>query len=108
MQSMPVSFTLDDAAAAHAEFPDTFHLPAASECESLRSGDFAKLMFRISDGENVHVERMWVRVQQVKPETYVGVLDNDAYCTEALRVGMPVEFHSDHVIQIRRNGSPIN
>jgi hypothetical protein len=33
-------------------------------------------------------------------EYYVGTLDNDPYCTDEIRSGMRVEFHSDHVIQI--------
>jgi hypothetical protein len=100
---MPATYTLDDGAQTHREFPDTFQIPAQAERESLRTGDLAKLIFRIELDDEVHVERMWVQVTGVRPESYAGVLRNDPYCTDELRFGMPVEFHADHVIQIRRS-----
>ena len=99
---MPVTYTLDNGAETHREFPDTFEIPSQAERESLRPGDLAKLMFRIEFDDEAHVERMWVQVAEVKPEFYVGVLDNDPDCTEEIRIGMRVEFHADHVIQIDR------
>ncbi len=99
---MPVTYTLDSGAATHGEFPDTFHIPPQAERENLRAGDLAKLIFRIEFDEEAHVERMWVRVAEVRPEFYVGVLDNDPYCTEEIRSGMRVEFQADNVIQIDR------
>jgi uncharacterized protein YegJ (DUF2314 family) len=97
-----VSYTLDNAAERHREAPDTFWLPPLHDRESLRPGDLVKLVFRIEFDEEAHVERMWVRVIEVKPESYVGLLDNDPYCTEEIRSGTRVEFHADHVIQIDR------
>jgi hypothetical protein len=98
----PVTFTLDSGVELHQEAPDTFYLPPEEERTSLRPDDFAKLIFRITNGEKVAVERMWVRVREVRPEDYVGTLDNQPYCTEAIHIGLRVEFHADHVIQIRR------
>jgi hypothetical protein len=71
----PITFELDSGVKLHEESPDTFYLPA---------------------------ERMWVIVQQIKPEYYVGTLDNQPYCTEEIGVGFKVEFHADHVIQVMR------
>jgi hypothetical protein len=102
---MAVTFKLDSGTEAHAEFPDTFALQSANDRSSLGRGDLAKLMFRISDGEKESVERMWVRVQAIRPEGYIGTLDNDAYCTPEIRSGMRVEFTPDHVIQIQRDAS---
>jgi hypothetical protein len=99
------TYTLDSGVDAHAEFPDSFMLPPESDRQSLGRGDLAKLMFRITEGDQATVERMWVRVQNVEPDGYVGTLDNDAYCTDAIGVGMRVEFGPDHVIQIRRDAS---
>jgi len=59
-------------------------------------------MFRITVGDEIHVERMWVGVVDARPEFYVGALDNDPYCTEDIRSGDEIQFHSDHVIQILR------
>ena len=97
---MSASYTLDSAVETHREFPDTFHIPPQAERGSLRPGDLVKLMFRIQDGEFMHVERMWVIVEEVRPEFYVGVLDNDPYCTAEIHSGQKVQFHSDHVIEI--------
>lgn len=68
----------------------------------MRVGDLVKLVFRIEFDDEAHVERMWVQVREVRPEFYVGILDNDPYCTDEIRSGMRVEFHADHVIQIDR------
>ena len=97
---MSASYTLDSAVETHREFPDTFHIPPQAERGSLRPGDLVKLMFRIQDGEFMHVERMWVIVEEVRPEFYTGVLDNDPYCTADIHSGQKVQFHSDHVIEI--------
>jgi hypothetical protein len=102
---MPVTFTLDSGVQAHAESPATFAIPSAHDRQSLGQGDWAKLMFRISDGEREFVERMWVRVQEVRSDVYVGTLDNDAYGTGDLRSGMRVEFTPEHVIEIQRDAS---
>ena len=99
---MAVTYKLENAAAANARCPKTFKIPPAEARETLQPQDLAKLVFRISDGKRLHFERMWVRVQHVRPETYIGILDNDPCCTGAIRAGARVEFHSDHVIDIRR------
>jgi hypothetical protein len=99
------AYTLDSATRAHAESPDTFQIPPASHRESLRIGDFAKLMFRFEEGSRQWVERMWVVVEQVRPETYIGNLDNIPHRAEDTELGSRVEFHSDHVIQIERGAS---
>ncbi|MDZ4830475.1 MAG: DUF2314 domain-containing protein [Phycisphaerae bacterium] len=99
---MPVAYTLDNGEKTHQEFPDRFEMPPQTERESLRPGDRAKLMFRIEFGDEAVVERMWVRITEVRPELYVGVLYNDPHCTEEMRGGMRVEFHADHLIQIHR------
>ena len=100
-----MKYTLDSGVDAQAESPETFHLPSASDRGSLGRGDFAKLIFRFSDGNREFVERMWVRVEAVGPEGYVGILDNNPYNTDEIRAGGRVKFNSDHVIQIQRDAS---
>ena len=102
---MAVTFRLDSGVEAHAEFPETFDIPSASDRESLGEGDLAKLILRFTDGNREFVERMWVRIQDVQPHCYVGILDNDAFGTDQIRAGMRVEFNADHVIQIQRDAS---
>jgi hypothetical protein len=96
------AYTLLSATNAHAEAPDTFPIPRAFERESLRVGDLAKLLFHFIDGSDEWVERMWVLIEQVRPETYIGSLDNIPHQSADIELGAHVEFHSDHVIQIER------
>ena len=96
-----VSYSLDNGEEIHREAPKTFRL-SREERETLKPGDLVKLIFRIEFGEEAHVERMWLRVTEAKPELYVGVLDNDPYCTDEIQSGMRVEFNAEHVIQIDR------
>ncbi|HEX4343031.1 MAG TPA: DUF2314 domain-containing protein [Verrucomicrobiae bacterium] len=97
-----VSYTLDSGVARREESPATFWIPPQEQRADLRPGDLVKLIFRITVDDEMHVERMWVRVTEIKPEYYIGALDNDPYCTNELQSGMRVEFHSDHVIEIDR------
>src|SRR5882762_11294075 len=99
---MTVTYKLENAAAANARSPKTFKIPPAEVRETLRSSDLAKLVFRISDGKRLYFERMWVKVQRVLPETYIGILANDPCCTDAIRAGERIDFHSDHVIDVHR------
>ena len=100
-----MKYTLDSGVDAQAESPETFRIPSANDRESLGRGDFAKLIFRFSDGSREFVERMWVRVEAVGPEGYVGTLDNNPYNMGKIRAGGRVKFTSDHVIQIQRDAS---
>jgi len=100
---MPVTYTLDDGVMLNREFPATFLIPPEDERIGLSTGDFVKLIFRIETDDDTAVERMWVKVTEVRASGYLGILDNDALCTEAIRSGMQIEFHADHVIQIYRD-----
>ena len=94
------SFTLDDGEQINAEAPDTFLIPLRSDREALVAGDIVKLIFRIESGDEVNVERMWVIVKGRTSQGYIGVLDNDPYCTKEIASGLEVEFHPEHIIQI--------
>jgi Uncharacterized protein conserved in bacteria (DUF2314) len=98
--SINVSYVLDSGEQCHGDAPSTFELPPRERRESLIKGDLVKLMFRIKVDDKEYVERMWVGVTEVKSEAYVGVLDNDPYCTSEIRSGLRVEFNADHVIQV--------
>lgn len=97
---------LDDGELSHLKYPETFWIPERSKRWTLQGGQLVKLMFRIglrdtTGKETEEVERMWVIVErQVEPGLYVGVLDNDPYCTREMRSGIQVVFEPRHVIQI--------
>jgi hypothetical protein len=96
---------IDDGEAAHAESPETFWIPPQEARETLDPGDLVKIRFYIrapnASGELVdHGERMWVKVKEHAGDWYRGELDNDPYCTDAIRAGMELWFHPRHVIAI--------
>lgn len=99
---MQTTYTLISAVESYRRAPATFEIHPQSERESLRPGDLVKLMFRISDYGEEWVERMWVIVEEVRPEYYVGVLDNDSLFSDEIICGLEVQFHSDHVTDIDR------
>jgi hypothetical protein len=94
------SYTLESGVELNRQYPATFEIPSAVERESLISGQLAKLVFRITQGAAVNVERMWVIVQERHPGYYIGKLDNDPYSTNGIKSGMTVRFEPQHVIQI--------
>jgi uncharacterized protein YegJ (DUF2314 family) len=97
-----VTYSLDDAEAVAAEFPETFSIPSRHERERIDSGGLAKLIFRIEIADECFVERMWVAVTEKRKDGgFVGILDNDPYCTEAIKSGMEVVFSPEHIIQIQ-------
>jgi hypothetical protein len=102
---MWMKYTLDSGVDAQGESPQTFHIPSANDRASLGRGDFAKLIFRFSDGNREFVERMWARVESVGPEGYVGILDNNPCGTVEVLAGARVKFTPNHVIQIQRDAS---
>lgn len=96
-----VTYSLDDAEAVAAECPETFSIPPRLEREKIAPGDLAKLIFRIGIAEECFVERMWVAVTEKRKDgRFIGMLDNDPYCTESIRSGMEVVFGPEHIIQI--------
>ena len=95
-----MEYTLDDGEEVNRESPETFWIPPRDTREHLFPGELVKLIFRISLGEEQHVERMWVIVKERKANGYIGVLDNDPYCTTELRSGESIEFRPEHVIQV--------
>lgn len=95
-----INYALENGEDLHREFPETFYLPSRVEREALLPGELVKLIFRISTENEVHVERMWVCVQSRTEDGYIGLLDNDPYCTKELLSGAKVVFGPEHVIQI--------
>ena len=100
MLSGEVTYTLEDGEQYHAENPGTFEIPSLEQRRNLKNGDIVKLMFRISNGKDSLVERMWVIVRSSSRDGYVGSLDNDPGCTKKIRAGMKVSFQPRHVINI--------
>ncbi|HEX6536076.1 MAG TPA: DUF2199 domain-containing protein [Gemmatimonadaceae bacterium] len=86
-------------------------IPDSATRESVRVGEFAKLIFIIEaateTGEaETHGERMWVEVDHVEGAggdvRYAGVLTNSAHIPGVTRPGMRVWFGAEHVIDVQR------
>lgn len=94
------NYELDDGEERHKDAPATFDLPSIQARSNLKLNDLVKLIFRIEHDGGFDVERMWVIIQETTPTGYIGVLDNDAYCTNELQAGAIVAFQPRHIIQI--------
>lgn len=92
---------------AQATAPTTFEIPSLDARRSLEIGDFAKLIFEISVGnqnEPISVERMWVVVREVADARYYGLMDNepDAIAqNDEFWLGTEIPFGPEHVIDIQ-------
>ncbi len=95
-----VSYILEDGEQQHEEFPDTFWIPPAEQRKRLQKDQLVKLLFRITANGETQTERMWVIIEKKTSDGYLGVLDNDPYCTDEMKAGLEVRFQPRHVIQI--------
>lgn len=96
-------YQLDNGEELNREFPDSFWIPEKHIRESLKVGDFVKLIFSMEEtigSEEVSVERMWVEITSVYPDYYVGKLDNDPSGSDCVMCGQHVTFQPCHVIDI--------
>lgn len=73
-------WTLESAEDRHANAPDSFQIPSRDERESLAIGRRVQLLFnflnRDEHGEIIDCEKMWVTIDSIHGNSYVGCLDN--------------------------------
>lgn len=98
-------WTIDDGEQAHAAHPERYRIPPRGARTALGPGDLVKIRFfirvRTQTGETEDQgERMWVEIQERHGDWYLGTLDNDPCCTDAIQSGMPLWFQARHVIDI--------
>jgi hypothetical protein len=87
-----------DAEAAHREEPLTYSIPRRAVRESLRPGDYVKLLFAVDPPAGwVEVERMWVEVTASRTDGYSGRLANQPRYLSNLNPGDQVVFGPEHV-----------
>ena len=99
MADRVVDYRLANAEDKHAASPRTFFIPARSERDNLRPGDFAKLLFELVDpgDDDPSAKRMWVQVTGRQDATYVGALTNQPRAITTIDLGDRVEFGPEHV-----------
>jgi len=95
-----IEYTLDNGEKLNKDSPETFSIPPRAQRDSLLPGELVKLIFRMSLGEDVQIERMWVIIKSRTDTGYIGTLDNDPFCTKELQAGAEVVFGPEHIIQI--------
>ena len=96
-----ITYTLDNAEDIAREAPATFYIPPRAEREKIAAKKLVKLIFRMETETEAFVERMWVIVKEKTEDgRFVGILDNDPYCTEEIKSGLEVSFGPEHIIAI--------
>ena len=95
---------LDDARELVEQAPYTFYIPSPEVIAMLQPGDEVKLIFRFDEdddddgGEEIAVERMWVRITEIDGDDFRGELDNQPVAIPELQLGDEIEFSSYHII----------
>lgn len=84
-----------DAEERNKQYPKTFDIPAESERNNVKRGDYVKLIF---DDK----ERMWVKVKKHKGKKLIGVINNEPVLIEDVKFGDKVEFEPKNIIDIMR------
>lgn len=82
-----------------AEAPYTFFLPPPEHVDAVQSGDLVKAIFSDRDGGH-DAERMWVTVERVMADHFVGTLSNAPADMQNLAEGEPVAIPQSHLIAI--------
>ena len=100
MQDFSPKFRLIDAVEFQKQHPKTFEMPDEWNRRHIDVGEWAKLMFHFPVDCDPQVERMWVRITEVTPTGYRGVLDNDPTNSEFVGRDDIVDFEARHVISI--------
>ena len=87
-----------DAESAHRASPRTYSIPRRAVRESLKPGDYVKLLFEVDPPVGwVEVERMWVEVISLRDGGYLGRLVNEPGFVPNLNHGDDVFFRPEHV-----------
>ncbi len=97
LSGLPDGISLQDPNPVAAEAPYTFFLPPPEHLDELREGDLIKAIFTDRDGGH-GAERMWVTIERVAQDYFVGTLSNQPDDMQNLEEGDPVSIPKSHVI----------
>ncbi|GIV97238.1 MAG: hypothetical protein KatS3mg057_1895 [Herpetosiphonaceae bacterium] len=80
--------------------PYTFYVPSKKVLDKLAVGDFAKLIFAFEsdDPRAPSAERMWVQIERVDGNEFIGRLDNKPLYLKSIAYGEKVRFNHSHII----------
>jgi hypothetical protein len=107
---MTQSWYLENADKIAQESKYTFYKPSQRVIKKLEPGNICKLIFEFESEipEHPSAERMWVIIDSIDNDKFVGHLDNEPFYTEDLKVGDRIEFESKHIIDIDVDDSELN
>jgi hypothetical protein len=91
-----------DAEHEHRVNPMSFSIPRSDVRKSLERGATVKLLFSVGPGVRPSVERMWVEVEEVGGDRYVGRLLNVPEVISDLAVDARITFGPEHIAAIDR------
>ncbi len=97
-------WTLESAEDRHLKAPGSFHIPSREERESLEIGRRVQLLFNFLNrdeiGEIIDCEKMWVTIESIHDNHYLGCLDNMPATSKLVAPGDIVTFRPEHISSI--------
>lgn len=95
-------YILEDIIQQNKKHPRHFMKPSEQEINSLQPGDMVKLIFlfhqTLENGCNG--ERMWVIIDSIKGDNFVGILDNDPCFLTTIKAGDKIEFQARNIASL--------
>lgn len=90
-------FTLVDGIEINRKHPSSFYIPTQEEINSLTPGNIVKVGF---EEQGKSGERMWVTVSEINGDDFTGILDNEPYDLETIKLGDEVKFSTKHILGV--------
>lgn len=98
---MTLAYVLDDPRPIASRAPYTYFLPSSARLAAVKPDDKVQLLFRSqAEFPKYDVERMWVRVDAMEGEHFVGTLESTPFDMPGLMKGERVSFERFHMISV--------
>ena len=105
-----IGFILENVAERNKLDARHFLKPSDDEIKQLAVGDIVKLNFLISkELENgCRAERMWVEIQEIDNDSFVGVLTNQPAFINTINAGDTINFSKDNIATVIVKNNPFD
>jgi hypothetical protein len=100
MPDSNLKFWLVDAVEHQKQHPTTFEIPDEQNRLNVKVGEWAKLIFAFPTEPKHTFERMWVKIEIIRPTWYGGSLDNIPKTFGYVSIGDKLRFEPRHIISI--------
>jgi len=99
-------YEIQDPRPIKASAPYTFFLPSNDRLNAIEVGDSVKIVIiGIPKGVDYDGERMWVIVNSIDGDNFIGSLDNHPFDIPQLKVGNTIKFKRWHIIDYQWQSS---